>query len=223
METLFNKIWIKFLSYLETRGRKIRNRINRKRLKNHDFSIIASTCNGGVIAHDLGMRFNTPFVNIFILPEDYIKLLKNPKYYIYDNELEFSKTKTVNKYSLSEKDNYPVAKLDDITLFFPHDHTEKEAAENWNKRKGRIKWDNLFIMFTDRDSCSYELIKEFDQLPYENKVIFTNKPYPEFKSAFYIRGFELEKCVGICSEYKNKFGKRYLDDFDYVGWLNNGQ
>ncbi|MBR6702294.1 MAG: DUF1919 domain-containing protein, partial [Clostridia bacterium] len=32
----------------------------RKKLKNPNPSIIANNCNGGIIAHDLGLQFNSP-------------------------------------------------------------------------------------------------------------------------------------------------------------------
>lgn len=76
---------------------------------------------------------------------------------------------------------------------------------------------------TDRDGCTYEQIKTFDELPYKNKVIFTHKEYPEFNSAFYIKGFENEEEVGILSNFRKYSWKRYLDDFNYVDFLNNSR
>lgn len=61
------------------------------------------------------------------------------------------------------------------------------------KKEKRINWDNLFIMGIDGDNCTYDSIKKFDNLPYKNKVIFTNKSYPEFKSSYFIKGFEDKK------------------------------
>ena len=91
----------------------------------------------------------------------------------------------------------------------------------WNERKERIDWNNLFIIAIDGDGCTYESLKKFDKLPYENKVIFTHIPYPEIKSSYYIRGFENEKGVGVLLYFKKQFLiRRYLDDFDYVSFLN---
>ena len=54
-----------------------------------------------------------------------------------------------------------------------------------------------------------------------NKVIFTHIPYPEFKSAFYIKGFEKEQGVKVLIYFKKQFFiRRYLDDFDYISFLN---
>lgn len=88
-------------------------------------------------------------------------------------------------------------------------------------KKKRINKNNLFILSTDRDGSSYRDIEEFDNLPYKNKVIFTHKYYPHIKSAYYIKGFEKNKEVGIFSCFEGMTGRRYLDQFDYISWFNN--
>ncbi len=83
-----------------------------------------------------------------------------------------------------------------------------------------MKLDNLFIMMTDRDGVTEKDIQLFDQLPFKNKVIFTHKPYPAFKSACYIKGFEKQNQVGDIFEFSGWNGKKYYDQFDYVKWFN---
>ena len=56
--------------------------IIRNRLKNKDFSIIASNCNGGVICKDFGVRFNSPFVNLFVKADGFVKLCRNLREYL---------------------------------------------------------------------------------------------------------------------------------------------
>lgn len=185
------------------------NRPNRKRLTNTDPTIIASNCNGGFIAHDLNLRFNSPFVNLFLTPKDFIHYLKNIEFYQQQN-LTFVQTEKA----------YPVAKLADITLYFMHYHSEQEAEQKWNERTKRIDLNNLFVMMTERDGCEYQDLIEFDALPFKNKVVFTHKNYPKIKSAVYIQGFENSAMIGDIFEYTGLNGKRYYDQFDYVSWLN---
>lgn len=194
-------------------SRKHINSKNRKKLKNKNFSLISSNCNGSFILHDLGLKFLSPTINLWMEPKDYIKFLQNLNYYI-NLELSFSDTD-------EEKIGYPVGILGDIKIYFQHYETRKEAKNKWLDICKRINYENLYIMFTDRDGCTYDDIKEFDNLPYRNKVIFVNKQYPEIKSSFYIKGFENMSSVGICSLFENKFsGKRYYDQFPYVKWFN---
>ena len=150
-------------------------------------------------------------MNLWIKPKDYIKFLKNIEYYLKCN-LTFIKEEGIN---------YPIGLLEDIKIYFMHYENEDIAREKWKERSKRINLNNLFILFTDRDNCSMEDIKEFDKLPYKNKIIFVNKKYTDIKSAYYIKGFEKEEAVGILSRYINAYsGKRYLDAFDYVKWFN---
>lgn len=54
---------------------------NRKQLTNHDFTLIASNCVCGIL-HELGLRFDTPTVNLWFESEDYIKFLENMSDYL---------------------------------------------------------------------------------------------------------------------------------------------
>ncbi|SUT94759.1 exopolysaccharide biosynthesis protein [[Actinobacillus] rossii] len=202
MFSVINKMLNKFF-------RKKINRNLRERLKNHTMSVISSNCNGALILHDLGEQFRSPFVNLYLNPKDFIKYLQYPNYY-HAQPLQFEKT----------GHNYPVAKLGDVCLYFVHYHSEQEAQEKWQQRLARIDWDNVFIMMTARDGFTDEDLYAFDALPYEHKVVFVQKPYPDVKSAFYISGFEQDVQVGDLYEYSGWFGEKYYDQFDYVSWFN---
>ncbi len=188
------------------------NAKNIERLKNKDYSIIASNCTGAFISHDLGLRFNAPTVNLFLYPDDFIKYVKNLEHYM-KSKLTFIKEEGIL---------YPIGLLDDIKIYFMHYKDEAEATQKWNDRTKRINLDNLFVMMSDRDGCTLENIKEFDELPLKHKVIFTNKEYPQFKSAFYIKGFEDLGHIGDVYLFKNEnSAEKYYDDFDYVSWFNS--
>lgn len=202
------------MSYLNYAVRKCINKRNRARLKNKTFTLFSSNCNGCCICHDLGLQFRSPFVNLSVDAEDYIKFLKDPQGYL-DSPLVFLQD--------AGKD-YPVGVLKDIKLYFVHYHSPEEAEHAWQRRKERIDWDNLFVLMTDRDGCTEELLKEFDGLPYPNKVVFTHIPMPHIRSAVYIPGFENETEVGNGDAFVNKYsGKKYFDYFDYVKWFNEGK
>lgn len=184
--------------------------IKRLRLKNNNPTIISSNCNGAYILHDLGLKFNTPTVNLFFEPKGFIRFVKYLDRYLLADVVE-----------VDSHFRFPVGKLDDIYLYFMHYSSFEEAVSKWNERKGRVNKDNIFIMMTERNGCTYDDIKEFDSLPYKKKVIFTQKPYNEFESAVYIKGFEDKEEIGVLSDWKPGFWKRrYLDDFDYLSFLN---
>ena len=94
------------------------NRKNRKRLSPSPKSIIANNCIGGYIYHYLNQRFDSPTINLFILPQDYIKMLRDFDTY-FDPKAEITEVKTSKP--------YPVADIYGCKLYFMH-YTDFETA-----------------------------------------------------------------------------------------------
>lgn len=182
-----------------------------KRLRNTDFSLIASNCNGGIILHDLNLKFNTPFINLSLPPKDFIKLAGDFEHYMA-LELKELPDETVS---------YPVGQLGDLRINFVHYPSFEEAKRKWDERKQRINYNNLFFMLTEREGCTLDDLQTFDRLPMKRKVAFTHKKYPSVKCAFYLRGFENSNGVGLSMHHPHFFSiKRYVDQFDFVTWVN---
>ena len=201
------KLYYKFCNYL-------RNSVNRVCLKKQERTIISSNCIGGLISHWLKLRFNSPTVNLFIQPKDFIQMLKDFDYY-FDPATPIIEVETDK--------SYPVGAFEKggVRLWFMHYDTFDNAVEKWRERCTRINKEQLYIMMVERDGCTINDILEFDELPYNNKVVFTHKNYEDIKSSFYIHGFENDDRIGHLHTVMNKkTGKRYIDQFDYVGFLN---
>lgn len=183
----------------------------RKKLKNTTPTIISSNCNGEYWYYDMKLKFLSPTINLSFDMNDYVNMLENLQWYMEQPILPYE----------DKRFEFPTGLLGDIEIRFNHYKTFDEAVKKWEERKQRINWDNLFVLGIDGDNCSYETMQRFDKLPYKNKVIFTHIPYPEIKSSYYIPGFEVDKGVGTLLYFKKQFlVRRYLDDFDYVSFLN---
>lgn len=181
------------------------------RLKNRNLSLISNNCNGGFLLHDLGLQFRSPFVNLYINPDDYIYILENlPD--IMNSELIF----------IESDKTYPVAKLGDSKIYFVHYNSSKEALEKWNERRKRIDYNNLFIIYTERPGTSYEVLRRFNNLPYSNKLALVASDYPELESCKKIEGCVENGILGDIYLYKSeKSIFRYFNQFDFVGWFNH--
>ena len=156
----------------------------------------------GVILHELGERFNSPTVNLFFGTEDYIKFLGRLDYYLNQTLVEVQ----------SDRD-YPIAKLDDITIYFMHYPSFDEAKIIWEKRTARINRENLYVILVQQNGCT-------EELPYKHKLALTARPMPKIKCSHCISGSEQPNgdVMDLC-KYKGKFtGRRWIDD--YVGFLN---
>lgn len=175
------KLFEKALRY----ERALYNIRRRARLKNRDFTIIASNCVGTMIYYDMHLPYLTPTVNLTISMRDLVKMAGNLRWYM-DQELV----------EIQVDSKFPTGKLGDIRVNFVHYDTFEEGVACWERRKKRINWNNIILMGTERDDCDYAVLQNFDQLPYPNKVVFTHIPYPEFSSAYYIKGFEDQAEIG---------------------------
>ena len=191
--------------------------IYRKRLRNTSFSLITNNCIGGVISHDMHLRFLSPTINLYFPTQDFIVFLEHLDHYLSLDLIQ----------SQSDK-SYPVGKLageyGDVYLYFMHYTSFEDAKRKWQERIPRIHFDKLYIILEARE-CEYELLQRFDRLPYRNKVAITDSYYPgilcgfPMKPGFYVHNYHSGKIL----EYP-RFGlKRYLDQFDYVEFFNNGR
>ena len=157
------------------------------------------------------IKYQSPTINLSFDMNDYVRCLENLKWYLQQPVVPYE----------DDRFDYPCGMIGDVEIRFNHYKTIEEAISKWERRKQRIDWDNLFIMAIDGDNCTYDTIRRFDSLHFKNKVIFTHKPYPEFKSAYYLRGFEDLKEVYRPTDFKNQFFiRRYMDQFDYISFLN---
>ena len=132
-------------------------------LKRSKMTIFSNCCWGSKIYHYLGLPFLSPLINMYVLDEDYMKLVADPKIILQEDI-------NLLRYENGPKHPFPVFRLGDIKLYFQHYETAEEAYEKWNERKGRINWNNIFfMMYSDNEN----IVNAFCQLPYSKKVCFT--------------------------------------------------
>ena len=207
-----NKIRDKIIRHL----RKIRYAIKQKQLKNKDFSLLSNNCIGALYMHDIHHPFLTPMVNAGMVPKEYIKFLTKLEYYL---SLDIT---MAPEESNGQKQ---FAYVGDVHVWFEHFKSKDEPRVKWNIRRKRVNMNNLFILMTEKDDCTYDELVAFDQLPYKNKIVFTVKEYPELKSAFYLKGCVDSKTgqLGYAYEYPHWWSlKRYMEQFDLIKWFNGG-
>ena len=195
--------------------RKAINKANRKRLINKEFSLLCNNCNGGIISHDLGLQFRAPTVNMFFYSDHFLRFCESFEYYIAQPLIPCENPRH------KPEIEYPVCNLGDLELHFLHYSSFEQAKEKWDARTARLNRENIFVMWTFFGGTDEQTMARFDQLPFKNKVAFTEKPFPQYKSACYIRGFE-EQGLGVLSQFDGLRGKRVIDQFDYVNWFNEG-
>lgn len=184
----------------------------RKRLKNTDLTIVANNCIGGIIYHDLGLRFQSPTINLDIPADNFLILCEHLEEYL-----------SLPIASIDRSESCPVGVIHgqygDVRINFRHYKTFAEGVAKWEERKARIHWDNIFIILEDQ-SCSADIAARFEQLPFAHKVLFSAVQSPhsvcmplEFYGSLYHWGKILE--------YPTNSIHRYLERLDYVAFLND--
>ena len=184
----------------------------KKALKNENFTLFANNCVAGTIYKDLGLKFNTPFIGLYLSHRDFILFCQNPKKYL--------------SYPLVEtRDSdhpWPVAKLGTLTIEFMHYKNFEIANSKWVDRCARINWEKIGHILVTTKGCEQEDIVKFSELPLKYSITLTNSTSRKIENSYALSGFNNHKFVGDVLKFKNRVsGKRHMYDFDFIKWINN--
>lgn len=185
-----------------------------RQLQRSRLSIFSMHCFGGLISHTLGLPFLSPLVNMYISAQEYIRFLRSPRVYLEERLV----LDTV-EYQETLKFDYPVYNLGNVLWHMNHYPNFDDAVKKWNERKQRINWYNLFVTAYTEE---YEILEQFDELPYGKKVCFV--PFKsDLDSAWYIDcryiNDILKKEVpfwSVTDNFASGFPLYYYDIFDML-------
>ena len=146
-------------------------------------TLIANNCIGGSILHDLGLRFNTPTINLQILPREYIKFCKDFRHYMETEitECKQSELSDVHKYDLINMfghvpvNEFPYGLCDDILICFQHYETFEEAKAAWDRRKARVDYNHIGFIFYIAWEADRHKAMQFYNLGLKHSAIFTER------------------------------------------------
>ncbi len=188
----------------------------RERNHNHDFSLITNNCIGGVISHDLGEQFRSPTVNLWIPQARFLAFAQNLEYYLSCEIRETpDETKPYPVGTIIPKDNQHIP----IEVNFMHYPTFENAYEKWKERSARVNYDRLYFIWQFYDDAYLADLIEFDRWD-ARKLAILHAPISG------VRNYEVASCdgqdsfVGGILSVIEKTGRRYLDEIDYIGFLN---
>ena len=160
-------------------------------------TIFTKNCAAGVIYNTLGLEFKSPIINLWLSDEDFLKFIKKPKKYLSYKIKE-------NGFSLNiDNVEVPVCLVGDINLNCSHYKTHAEAIEAWNRRKKRVNYDNMIILFQTNNESLFE---EFLKLPYKNKICLTQLSHsdPQIVTIDYHSEYSVEWLLLILDTFKYK-------------------
>lgn len=170
-----------------------------------------------MMLHDLGLGFKSPFVNLWIYPEDFINICLNPKKYLLEYELEESESDLP----------YPVAKLGEANIYLQHYGSVAQARKDWQRRIARIDFDKIWVLFVARDGDIAKNAESFNKISCYRKLMLQPMGYPESETRISLPQATVtsvqEPQLNILTDYSGLFGRRYYDEFDFVNWFNGNE
>ncbi len=164
-------------------------------LRVRGITIVSDNCWGGLAYHTLGMEMRSPFINMFINDEDFVKLIGDLPHYM---SLPLVPEKLCVRRGRAKA--FPFVMLGDVRLCFNHVFTPEMLetyAEKWYRRRERIDPDNILVESGFLNPTKQE----------ETRAFFDTCPYP----TLLFSAFPDERYV-----YLSAFGEnaaRYKGDF----------
>ena len=97
-----------------------------RHLQNSRLSIISLNCFGGFLSNILGLKFRSPFVNMWLNEKEFLRFLRAPRVYMEERLILKEK-----KWQSLLKFNYPVVTLGNVDIEMNHYPDFDEAVEIW--------------------------------------------------------------------------------------------
>lgn len=141
-------------------------------------SIIANNCHGGLISKSYGMPFYSPTVNLQVLPEEFPKFCANLKHYMDAELVEYKELSDAHKtycehmfgYTPME---YPMGLVDDVLIVFQHSDDFGTAKDEWDRRKERVDYSQVYYLFHANNIKYMDAVKEFLALDLPHSAVVT--------------------------------------------------
>lgn len=195
---------------------KSRRKQMQSRLKNREFSFLVPNCLGGILLHDLGLRFLSPTVNLMMNQKDFLSFVLHLDDYLSEELCFLPRPDGDCPRAILSPDQQS-----SITIYFTHYATEDEAKQKWYERSLRINRENLFVLLEERDGIGRADLEKLSELHARGVMAFTCNEYPDLPYCVYLEKYHWDGEVG------NILKKCYLDDsreyeryFDFVKWFN---
>ena len=192
----------------------IKDIIHSKRLKRRfnsivlrDNTIISSNCVAGLLYHDIGLKFNSPIIDLTFSPNDFIVFCENISNL---NNSSICQIKTDKK--------YPVGKLlfnetgQEVTIYFVHYSNFGDAKAKFYERCERIQKETRIIFMVKE--LTDDMIISFEKFEYKKICIYGKYDGNRALNNGYFRNY---KPLFLSSKdvfsYKNVFStKKIIDD-----------
>ena len=157
-----------------------------------------------------------PTINLFIKGEEYLRFVSDFEQYIQLPLIDVSCQFNVD---------YPVGQLSDnnlapVHLYFQHYKSFQEAKKKWDTRCTRINYTNLYFVWEFYDTLyDTKLLEQFDKLE-RNTISITHRKLENIKKQFTVTCYNNDAPIAKILQPNGLSGKLFLNEWDYVTFLN---
>jgi uncharacterized protein (DUF1919 family) len=160
---------------LKVLRRRVAARVMQLRVRCRDFSVISNDCWGGMAYEELSTRYASPFVGLFLVPEDFVTLAAELRESVED-EITFrdrSRHEYINEWRDDIGNAYPIGVLrNGVEIQFLFYANAIDAKKRWERRLARINWSKLrFKLSWHEYPGSDAAVRRFAGLPISAKLI----------------------------------------------------
>lgn len=162
-------------------------------------------CLGGILSHERGWQFRSPFVNLMIPADEFVDLISDLR-----NNLNSDFT------DITKGNRYPIGLLGGrYHVHFIHYKTYQEAIGKWRERCKRINYENLYVILVQTASCTENGLQQFATLPYRNKVALVSSDHPASDVLYPIKDYDGKNINGEILSAVGWNGRHLYDSFNW--------
>ena len=177
-------------------------------------TIVSRDCIGGVLYKRMHARFSSPTINLYMTNEDFILFCFHLKEYL-------NGTVEKEKNDLAYPSGIIHGAYGDIRLYFMHYNSFAEARDCWERRKKRIRYDNIRVILNAGPDVEDAIVEKFEHLPYP-KILLSSQA-EEKKNVVNLKCYQY-KDKKLPIEYKCRKCPiaRHMDEVDWIKFLRDG-
>lgn len=186
-------------------------------LRENPVSIMTFSCMGGFLYHYLDLAFSSPFINTLMDFNDFVRMSNNFRYYLNCPLIKEQEGSVLE---------CPVGTLgegkDKICIQFVHGYNFDESKREFDKRRRRINWENLFFVAFSNDK---EELERFENIPHQKKICISELTELEglYRSTHVFTGCETgfqRKSMGFSVNLLRNFVDYYNNIDNFVNECN---
>ncbi len=177
-------------------------------------TVLSNDCTGGLFYDIMDSIMLSPLINTAIMSEDFVKICKNPQYYLNADLRE--PHYTVFCFPPGSHEESISYRLNDIVISFGHipENEEGNIEKRWEIMKKYINWNRLIYIMVDKHGMiPFRTFNEFQELEGEKMIMIKDT-----KSLYLLN--ETIHCFYDAAGCFFQRDDPIENHFDIVGWLN---